>query len=73
MSPVASIAGGTDVCTAFVGPASLVPVRAGEISARLLGCAVEAYDPDGAAVPPGSHGGAGDDRTDAVDARRVLG
>ena len=54
--PVASIAGGTDVCTAFVGPASLVPVRAGEISARLLGCAVEAYDADGAACPPGATG-----------------
>ena len=27
--------------------ACLLPVRAGEISCRLLGCAVEAFDPDG--------------------------
>lgn len=29
----------------------MVPVRAGEISCRLLGCAVEAVDPDGVPVP----------------------
>ena len=28
-----------------------MPVRAGEISCRLLGCAVDAFDPDGAPVP----------------------
>jgi acetoacetyl-CoA synthetase len=54
--PVSSISGGTDVCTAFVGSAPMVPVRAGEISARLLGCAVEAFDPDGAPCPPGVTG-----------------
>ena len=51
-----SICGGTDVCTAFVGAAPVLPVRAGEISRRLLGCAVEAFDPDGAACPPGVTG-----------------
>jgi acetoacetyl-CoA synthetase len=54
--PVSSISGGTDVCTAFVGAAPMVPVRAGEISARLLGCAVEAFDPHGRPCPPGVTG-----------------
>lgn len=39
-----SVSGGTDTCAAFVGSAPTVPVYAGEISCRLLGCAVEAYD-----------------------------
>jgi acetoacetyl-CoA synthetase len=42
-----SVSGGTDVCTAFVGASPLVPVWEGEISCRHLGCAVEAYSPDG--------------------------
>jgi len=42
-----SISGGTDVCTAFVGGCPLVPVRAGEIACRHLGCKVEAWDEDG--------------------------
>jgi acetoacetyl-CoA synthetase len=42
-----SVSGGTDVCTAFVGAAPLVPVWEGEISCRCLGAAVEAYSPDG--------------------------
>jgi acetoacetyl-CoA synthetase len=54
--PVSSISGGTDVCTAFVGSSPMLPVRAGEISARLLGCAVEAFDPDGKPCPPGVTG-----------------
>jgi acetoacetyl-CoA synthetase len=54
--PVSSISGGTDVCTAFVGTSPLVPVRAGEISCRMLGCAVEAFGPDGRPVPPGTTG-----------------
>jgi len=41
-----SISGGTDVCSGFVGAAPIVPVYAGEISCRMLGCAVEAYDDD---------------------------
>jgi acetoacetyl-CoA synthetase len=42
-----SVSGGTDVCTAFVGSAPVLPVHAGVIPCRLLGCRVEAYDPDG--------------------------
>ena len=41
---LSSISGGTDVCTAFVGGCPVVPVRAGEISCRYLGCAVDAVD-----------------------------
>ena len=44
---LSSLSGGTDVCTAFVGGAPSLPVRAGVIPARLLGCAVEAYDAAG--------------------------
>jgi len=42
-----SVSGGTDVCTAFVGASPLVPVWEGEISCRHLGCAVDAFAPDG--------------------------
>ncbi|MEO8511208.1 MAG: acetoacetate--CoA ligase [Chloroflexota bacterium] len=42
-----SISGGSDVCTAFVGGAPLVAVWEGEISCRHLGCAIEAFGPDG--------------------------
>jgi acetoacetyl-CoA synthetase len=54
--PVNSICGGTDICTAFIGASPLQPVRAGEIGGRLLGCAVEAYTPDGEVCPPGVTG-----------------
>jgi acetoacetyl-CoA synthetase len=53
---LASISGGTDVCTAFLGAVPLLPVRAGELSCRMLGCAVEAFDPDGTPCPPGVEG-----------------
>jgi acetoacetyl-CoA synthetase len=42
-----STSGGTDVCTAFVGGCPLLPVYAGEMQCRVLGCAVEAWDPRG--------------------------
>jgi acetoacetyl-CoA synthetase len=42
-----SLSGGTDVCTGFVGPCVLLPVRAGVIACRGLGAKVEAYDPSG--------------------------
>ena len=42
-----SMSGGTDVCTAFVGPSPLLPVYAGEIACRCLGVSVEAFDPSG--------------------------
>jgi acetoacetyl-CoA synthetase len=47
---LASISGGTDVCTAFVGMAPLLPVRAGEIACRYLGARVEAFDVTGRSV-----------------------
>jgi len=47
---LASISGGTDVCTAFVGMAPLLPVRAGEIACRYLGAKVEAFDASGRPV-----------------------
>ena len=47
---LSSLSGGTDVCTAFVGGAPLLPVHAGEISGRLLGCKVEAFDASGKSV-----------------------
>jgi acetoacetyl-CoA synthetase len=45
-----SISGGTDVCTGFVGPAPLLPVRAGVISGRCLGAKVESFDAAGQPV-----------------------
>jgi len=42
-----SFSGGTDLCTGFIGPCPLLPVRAGLLSGRCLGAKVEAYDPDG--------------------------
>ncbi|NRQ49294.1 acetoacetate--CoA ligase [Aeromicrobium stalagmiti] len=53
VSPTAqlgSISGGTDVCSGFVGSSPIVPVHAGEISCRMLGCAVDAYDEQGRSV-----------------------
>lgn len=54
--PVASISGGTDVCSAFVGSSPMSPVWAGEISCRMLGCAVEAFTPAGEPCPTGEVG-----------------
>jgi len=45
-----SYSGGTDLCTGFVGPCPLLPVRAGVISGRCLGASVEAYDAAGRPV-----------------------
>jgi acetoacetyl-CoA synthetase len=45
-----SFSGGTDLCTGFVGPCPLLPVRAGIISGRCLGAAVAAYDDAGRPV-----------------------
>ena len=42
-----STSGGTDLCTAFVGGSALLPVYRGELQARALGAAVEAWDEDG--------------------------
>jgi acetoacetyl-CoA synthetase len=45
-----STSGGTDLCTAFVGGAVTLPVYRGEIQARALGAAVEAWDEKGEPV-----------------------
>jgi acetoacetyl-CoA synthetase len=45
-----SFSGGTDLCTGFVGPCPLLPVRAGVISGPCLGAKVEAFDPAGKPV-----------------------
>jgi len=45
-----SLSGGTDLCTGFVGPSPLLPVRAGIISGPCLGASVEAFDAAGHAV-----------------------
>jgi len=44
---ICSISGGTDLCAAFVGASPDVPVWRGELSCRMLGAAVAAYDDDG--------------------------
>lgn len=45
-----SVSGGSDLCSAFVGGVPTLPVRAGEIQARVLGAKVEAYDEDGSSL-----------------------
>ena len=45
-----SFSGGTDLCTGFVGPCPLLPVRSGVISGRCLGAKVEAFSPAGQPV-----------------------
>jgi acetoacetyl-CoA synthetase len=47
---LASVSGGTDVCTAFVLSCPWLPVHAGEIQCRGLGAKIEAYDVNGHAV-----------------------
>ena len=48
---LSSMAGGTDVCTAWVGGNPLLPVWQGEIQCRCLGCAMESWDEDGRPLP----------------------
>ena len=47
---LASISGGTDPGTAFVGACPILPVYAGEMQCRGLGIATYAYDDDGRPV-----------------------
>jgi acetoacetyl-CoA synthetase len=47
---VASISGGTDVCTAFIGASPLLPQRAGRLQAACLGVAAACFDENGAPV-----------------------
>ncbi|MBL7827811.1 MAG: acetoacetate--CoA ligase [Saprospiraceae bacterium] len=53
---LSSMAGGTDVCTAWVGGNPLYPVYQGEIQCRCLGCAMESWDENGAPVATGEVG-----------------
>ena len=48
--PVASVSGGTDLCTAFVQANPLLPVRAGRLQCAALGANVRAFTEDGRAV-----------------------
>jgi acetoacetyl-CoA synthetase len=47
---LASVSGGTDVCTAFVLSCPWLPVYAGELQCRGLGAKIEAFDAGGNAV-----------------------
>ena len=47
---LASVSGGTDVCSAFVGGSILLPVHAGELQCRALGAKVEAFDEQGQSI-----------------------
>ncbi|KAF4620739.1 hypothetical protein D9613_000498 [Agrocybe pediades] len=44
---LASVSGGTDICSAFVTGVSCLPVYSGEIQAKDLGMKVEVFDPFG--------------------------
>ena len=44
---LASVSGGTDVCSAFLGGSILLPVHAGELQCRALGAKVESFDEHG--------------------------
>ncbi|MGD0638804.1 MAG: acetoacetate--CoA ligase [Nitrososphaerales archaeon] len=44
---LASISGGSDLCTAFVGGCPVLPIRSGEIQCRNLGADVAAFDEQG--------------------------
>ncbi len=44
---LASVSGGTDMCSAFVGGSILLPVYAGELQCRSLGAKVDAFDEQG--------------------------
>ena len=47
---VASIAGGTDIVSCFVGGAPLLPVRRGEIQCKMLGVDAKAFNDEGKEV-----------------------
>jgi acetoacetyl-CoA synthetase len=47
---LASMSGGTDVASAFVGGNPMWPVYSGEIQCRALGCHLQAWNEDGEAV-----------------------
>jgi acetoacetyl-CoA synthetase len=48
--PLGSFSGGTDMCTGFLGPNPLLPVRRGIIAGSCLGAKVAAFDAEGKSV-----------------------
>lgn len=50
---LASISGGTDILSCFALGSPLLPVHRGELQCRGLGMAVNVFDDDGQAIPPG--------------------
>jgi acetoacetyl-CoA synthetase len=53
---LASISGGTDIVSCFVGGVPIAPVWQGEIQARALGMKVEVFDDVGRSLGPGEKG-----------------
>jgi acetoacetyl-CoA synthetase len=53
---LASISGGTDIVSCFVGGVPIAPVWKGEIQARALGMKVEVFDDEGHSLGPGEKG-----------------
>ncbi|KAI6119336.1 acetoacetyl-CoA synthetase [Pisolithus croceorrhizus] len=53
---LASITGGTDICSLFAGMCTALPVYRGEIQCRMLGMAVETYSHDGVKSEEGQAG-----------------
>lgn len=47
---LASVSGGTDPCTAFVGSSPLLPVYCGELQCRCLGVDADAFDEQGCSL-----------------------
>jgi acetoacetyl-CoA synthetase len=53
---LASITGGTDICSLFAGMCTALPVYRGEIQCRMLGMAIAAYTPTGTLSEPDESG-----------------
>lgn len=53
---LASVSGGTDLLSSFVGANPIGPVWRGEIQAPTLAMAVDVFDDEGNSLPPGSPG-----------------
>jgi acetoacetyl-CoA synthetase len=53
---LASISGGTDLVACFAGGSPILPVWRGELQCRMLAMAVEVFDDEGRALPPGKKG-----------------
>jgi len=53
---LSSISGGTDLVACFAGGCPILPVWRGELQCRMLAMAVEVFDDEGRALPPGQKG-----------------